>query len=374
MASRARIVLQGFAISALVLLDCSVVPAFAQSECQAPDKYKPTAWTMEVPTEAAVQALNRDSVSSSSERTKTQQVTAASLDGTSRLVVGTADFLAKRAEDEVRVWIKDELLNRLCGERSNERSRDYFPSLCGLNESYGFGMLPPNQAIAEALRRDTRALPACLVFKENNKNVFGYILMDLAQQLRAGTNPLLLYAALAETPEIRNTCVAGSEQTCPLYIGSVGIQAYLGAFSENKAENLLVSATLNRFVAKLRKDGKADLLKNIQPWASLLAACSKDPDKCSGGQLGRKADAARQLASVIEKVKSEWKGFGQQLEAAKDRKEKKEIFLDFVSTAIDRLDESVELGQAFLQEGTDAGTKTPNELAAVRSTLKMLKF
>src|SRR5207237_5860257 len=132
---------------------------------------------------------------------------------------------------------------------------------------------PPDQAIAEAFRRDARALPACLVYRNHAGDPVGYMLMEVAQQLRKGVNPLSLFAGLADAPDVRGGCRDGRQPACAFYLSGVALQSYLaasaldGAGGKPPAGRDLARATLVRYVAKLTEDNKPDLLTRINDWA-----------------------------------------------------------------------------------------------------------
>src|SRR5437868_5354863 len=110
-------------------------PAFAAPSCETSDDFKVETWNLQA--SALVSPMASADASRAAVSTKSQPVSPPALGDTSRLIVGTADFLATRANDEVRFWIKDELLARVCGDKDRpQKLKDYFPSLCSLYASY----------------------------------------------------------------------------------------------------------------------------------------------------------------------------------------------------------------------------------------------
>jgi len=268
----------------------------------------------------------------------------------SRLIVGTADFLAQRANAEIRFWIKDELLTRVCGEKDHRVAlAAYFPTLCSLQATYGFGMAPPDQTVAEAFRLDARALPACLVYRNHDNNTVGYLFLDLARQLRRGTNPLLLFAGLADTRFVREGCVDGTQSACPFYLGGVAVQSYLAASAPDPARSpsrdaALAKATLARYVAKLTDDGKTRLLEKIRDWAASNCSAARDGsfDAIIDCWIERNRGPVQQLENTFKAVRDDWDRFRAGAARQRDRDERREAYLDFIATALDRLTEIVE--------------------------------
>lgn len=164
--------------------------------------------------------------------------------GLSEWPVILTKLIVQRAENELRMALKDSFLNDICSDDADVRA--YFPSTCRLYETRaGFNVLPSDAQLSRTFSNDMRGLPACLIYQIRQPKIaslpegkpsdkgysagMGYVLVNLLEAMQDKQAPQPLVAGLANSPAVKGNCKVGTETICGLYFGGIAVSARLNA-------------------------------------------------------------------------------------------------------------------------------------------------
>jgi hypothetical protein len=164
-------------------------------------------------------------------------------------LTGLASYLGQRAQDEVFLWLEDDLIHRLCTDTytlslgtANPvtfKGSDIFPATCAITDP-----TTPNigAAFAAALREDLEGLP--LQFAVRILGVDPSLAADIVarlQMLQQGQPPLQVLAGMASQtpPSVEYTlCSSSSPELLACALVGVGVLAEWSGDAQTNAQSL----------------------------------------------------------------------------------------------------------------------------------------
>jgi hypothetical protein len=144
-------------------------------------------------------------------------------------VEGLASFIADRTKAEVIAWLEDLIGGRLCkltyqpidsDGKATAPSVQWFRETCKILQDPDYGVQVTTAMIASSVREDLQELPIAIAYYamdhfsvRTNARIFDdrQAIIDVVQQWRAGTSPLLILAGLGRNVSLRKVCQAAQQ-------------------------------------------------------------------------------------------------------------------------------------------------------------------
>lgn len=114
-------------------------------------------------------------------------------------------FLEARAKAELRAWVIDDILTKLCSSDGKNR---FFPETCRLklNTSGSYAQISSNyDSLVSALRNDFSGFPACGI-SLSMRSTIPYFFQSIYEQKKRGQNLDWLFYSLASKPAFYQSC------------------------------------------------------------------------------------------------------------------------------------------------------------------------
>ncbi len=242
---------------------------------------------------------------------------AVSLTGTSwqtAALSGLAQFMAQRANDEVALWLEQEIAGKLC----STEAKAYFPQTCAVADPANTGTASFGALLAAALRHDLEDLPIevlanYVTLGDPSKQALESVMDQLVQ----GTSPIALLGGMGASSCLQDACAQGDKSACWLagigtivrYSGDV-VEAKTQAEAQTAIDKLVKGVIYDACTAdhskvcdvikSLDAATLSDLLTRVYTLFDTIEQWRKTPPSDTSTTLARAGELLRQTEGIID--------------------------------------------------------------------------